>query len=178
MYTRFSGENGQSAARWLRTLKYELPPTFTAGRWLECVDGLLDGQAARWADEQPAVKKILSDESLEDAKNHVVDIFKALLLSRFTPGESDLAGVTHLVENLRQDATESLNDYYLRAVDLLEALGVKDGIDTVMMNIYEKSMSRKVTRHFIDGLYQSYRRPGSAPSLVEAWLNTSQENAS
>lgn len=65
MYTRFSGENGQSAARWLRTLKYELPPTFTAGQWLECVDGLLDGTAARWADEQP-VKEILSDEALKD----------------------------------------------------------------------------------------------------------------
>lgn len=91
MYTRFSGENGQSAARWLRTLKYELPPTFTAGQWLECVDGLLDGTAARWADEQP-VKEILSDETLKDAKNHEVDIFKALLLSRFTLGEDNLEG--------------------------------------------------------------------------------------
>ena len=84
MYTRFSGENGQSAARWLRTLKYELPPTFTAGQWLECVDGLLDGEAARWADMRPNVRKILSDEKLKHAKNHDVDTFKALSSAALT----------------------------------------------------------------------------------------------
>ena len=102
MYTRFSGEDGRSPARWLRTLKYELPPGFTAGEWLECVDGLLDGKAAHWADEQPAVRRIYSDVALELAKNHHVDIFKALLISRFTPGKQDLEGVNHLVENLRR----------------------------------------------------------------------------
>ena len=59
MYTRFSGDNGQSPARWLRTIKYELPTTFTPSQWLECVDGLLDGKAAYWADKRPEVKNIL-----------------------------------------------------------------------------------------------------------------------
>ena len=181
MYTRFSGEDGQSPVRWLRTLKYQLPSTFTVEQWLECVDGLLDGTAARWADEQPAVKRILSEEALEYADNHDVDIFKALLLGRFTPGEEDLERVNDLVEILRQDAAESLSDYYLRAERLLHALGVTDQAESAMLNVYERSTLRKVIRHYIDGLYKSYQKPDSAPqgdSLSQTFFKIDQKNAS
>lgn len=52
--------------------------------------------------------------------------------------------MNRLVENLRQDATERLDDYYLRAANLLHALGGKDGNESVMLNAYERSMLRKV----------------------------------
>jgi len=44
MPSKFSGEKGQSALRWLRTLKYELPGDLTSNQWLEYVDGLLEGE--------------------------------------------------------------------------------------------------------------------------------------
>ena len=112
MYTRFSGENGQSPARWLRTVKYELPTTFTPSEWLECVDGLLDGKAAYWADKRPEVKNILSDKYLKHANNHDVDTFKKLFLSRFAPADEGPEYVDRLIETLHQDNTESLEDYY------------------------------------------------------------------
>ena len=55
MLSKFSGHN-TSAARWLCTLKYELPSSFTPSQWLECVNGLLEGDAAVWADAHPRVK--------------------------------------------------------------------------------------------------------------------------
>lgn len=174
MYTKFSGENGQRPARWLRTLKYELPPTFTVSEWLECVDGLLEGQAARWADEQPAVKKVLSDVTLEHAMNQDVDIFKALLLSRFTPGEEDLERVNHLVENLRQGATEDLLHYYRRADDLLYALGGRD-LGPVVLSDNERSILTRVNCRFLDGLDESDLKPDVLPerdSLLRTYVKT------
>ena len=172
MYTRFSGEDGRSPARWLRTLKYELPPRFTAGEWLECVDGLLDGKAAHWADEQPAVRRIMSDVALELAKNHHVDIFKALLISRFTPGKQDLEGVNHLVENLRQGSTEDLIHYYQRAYDLLLALGGRDYIGPDVLSVNERPILTRVISRFLDGLSESDLKLDVAPesvSLIQAY---------
>ena len=155
MYTRFSGDNGQSPARWLRTLKYELPPTFTASQWLECVDGLLDGKAARWADTWPDVKMILSDEYLVQAKDSDVDTFKTRLHSRFTPVDEGLEDLNHLIDTLSQNATESLEDYYRRAEDLLHASGGEDEIDPLRSNQFERSMLNRVTLNYVKGLRQS-----------------------
>ena len=107
-----------------------------------------------------------------------MDIFKALLLSRFTPGEEDLQGVNYMVEELYQGATESLDAYYLRAEGLLHALGVKDQPETTRLSVYERSMLRKVIRHYIDGLCQSYPRPDSASpgdSLSQTFLKINQK---
>ena len=155
MYTRFSGENGQSPARWLRTLKYELPSTFTAGQLLECVDGLLDGKAARWADKWPDVKHILSDEYLKHATHHDVVTFKALLLSRFTPADEGLEDVVCPGETLHQNIMESLEDYYRRAEDLLHTLGGKDSVNSVNLSDCERDKLRRVIGYFVNGLHHS-----------------------
>ena len=172
MYTRFSGDNGQSPARWLRTLKYELPPTFTASQWLECVDGLLDGKAARWADTWPDVKTILSDRYLMQAKDGDVDTFKTLLLSRFTPADEGLEEVNHLIETLSQNATESLEDYYRRAQDLLHAYGSKDEIDPLRLSQFERSVLNRVTLNYVTGLHRSCLRSYTSfrgGSLLQAY---------
>lgn len=166
MYTRFSGKNGQSAARWLRTLKYELPPTFTMGQWLECVDGLLDGEAARWADMRPNVRKILSDEGLKHANNHHVDRFKALLIGRFAPADEDLK---HETDYFRQGATESLHHYYRRAEDLLHALGGRDEIDPVVLGANERSILTTVINQYLGGLY-GQNEPDVEPESVSLLL--------
>ena len=178
MYTRFSGENGQSPARWLRTLKYELPPTLTAGQWLECVDGLLDGQAARWADKWPDVKKILSDEDVKHAKNHDVDTFKTLLLNRFTPADEGLEDVDHLLLPFHQNATESLEDYYRRAEDLLHVSGGRDKIDSVKLRKHQRSILLRVIVLYISGLHHSCLKSYSAlmsDSLLQVYRTTRRD---
>lgn len=91
MYTKFHGTNGQTAARWLRTIELEIP--FKSGRhpykWLESVDGLLIGDAACWADQHPKVKKLLTEENIKHATIYDVDTFIALFLERFAPLEKD-----------------------------------------------------------------------------------------
>ena len=168
MYTRFNGENGQSPARWLRTIKYELPPTLTAGQWLECVDGLLDGKAACWADEWREVKAILSDEYLKHAKDDGVETFKKLLINRFTPVYEGMEGVHHLFITLRQNATESLEDYYRRAEDLLHASG----------SILGDRLMGMVIRQYVSGLYHSCLQSNSAfqsDSLLQAYKTTRRD---
>ena len=166
MYTRFSGEDGRSPARWLRTLKYELPFGFPPGAWLECVDGLLDGKAAHWADEQPAVRRIMSDVVLKSANSHHVDLFKALLIGRFTPGVQNLEGVNHLVENLRQDFKEDLLHYFQRAYDLLLALGGRDYIAPDVLSVNERPTLTRVISRFLDGLSNPDLKLDVAPESV------------
>ena len=180
MYTRFSGDNGQSPARWLRTIKYELPTTFTPSQWLECVDGLLDGKAAYWGDKRPEVKNILSDKNLKHAKDHDVDTFKKLFLSRFAPADKGPEYVIHLMENLLQNATESLEDYYRRAEDLLHAAGGKDGIDLAKLSDPERSILNKVILHYVNGLRESWPKTDSvyqSDSLLQAYLTVAEMDA-
>lgn len=177
MYTRFSGDDDRNPARWLRTIKYELPPTFTPGQWLECVDGLLDGEAARWADKSPNVKKILSDEDLKHAGKRDVATFKTLFLNRFTPADERLKDVNHMLETLRQNATESLEDYYGRAEDLLLALGGKDKTISVKLSNHETSILKRVIHHYVHGLHYSYLKSNAAlqsDSLSKAYELTGQ----
>ena len=182
MYTRFSGNNGQSPARWLRTLKYELPPTFTPSQWLECVDGLLDGEAARWADKEPLVKNILSEKGLKYANTREVDIFKELLLSRFPPDEV-LEDADHLIMTLLQNPTESLVQYYARAANLLDASGGRDldRDDTypfVKHTDRERSVLNKVILHYVTGLHHQCLVSTSAlqcDSLLQVYLITCRE---
>ncbi|KAK0513882.1 hypothetical protein JMJ35_003604 [Cladonia borealis] len=179
MYTRFSGDNGQSPARWLHTIKYELPTTFTPSQWLECVDGLLDGKAAYWADKRPEVKKILSDKYLKRAKDHDVDTFKKLFLSRFAPADEGPEHVAHLIETLHQNDTESLEDYYRRAEDLLHAAGGKDETDPAKLSKSGKSILKKVISQYVNGLRDEWLESDSAyesDSLLQAYLTTRSED--
>ena len=179
MYTRFSGDNGQSPASWLRTIKYELPTFFTPSQWVECVDGLLDGEAAYWADKRPEVKNILSDKYLKHANDHDVDTFKKLFLSRFTPPDDGPEYVDHLIETLRQNDTESLEDYYRRAEDLLHAGGGKDETDPAKLSKSERRILNKVIHQYVNGLRDERDEEHSAyesDSLLQAYLKTRSDD--
>ena len=178
MYTRFSGDNGQSPARWLRTIKYRLPTTFTPSRWLECVDSLLDGEAARWADKLPIVKKILSDENVKYAHGGDVHKFKTLLLSRFPPDDKALESTDYLIKTLLQNPTESLEEYYGRTVDLLYASGGRDDIQPFKLSSPERSILSTVISHFVIGLHHSCLQSNSAIqsySLLQAYQTTRRD---
>ena len=103
----------------------------------------------------PLSKIFLSEENLKYAQDSQVDVFKTLLLSRFTPADEGLEDVDHLIVTLRQNATESLEDYYRRAEDLLHASGGKDEIDPVKLSDFERCILRRVRLHYVNGLYHS-----------------------
>ncbi|KAK4690885.1 hypothetical protein P7C71_g6001, partial [Lecanoromycetidae sp. Uapishka_2] len=126
MYSKFHGTNGQTAARWLRTLKFELetdrthPYELNNGDWLQLIDGLLEGDAALWADQHPKVKELFSDERTKHATKNDVDTFKALFRERFAPLAENTEEAANIAEfrTLRQRPKEELQDYYRRAEDI------------------------------------------------------------
>ncbi len=109
------------------------------------------------------------------ATHHDVDTFKTLLLRRFTPVDEGLEDVGHLIETLRQDATESLEDYYRRAEDLLHVYGGQDGIDPVKLSTPEGFILRRVIRYYVNGLHHSCLRSSTAlqgKSLLQTYRIT------
>jgi hypothetical protein len=172
MYTKFSGENGQRAARWLRTLEYELPPTFTPRQWLECVDGLLEGDAARWADSHTKVKRLLAQENIQNAGQAEKDTFTSLLLKRFAPvDEENEFYALNITKRLVQSRSESLEQYYRRAEDLLHASGGKDNSDAVALSEDEKAILRHVIEYFIRGIHVQALRTyiKCEPTVTGGW---------
>lgn len=154
MYTKFSGTDSQSGARWLRTLNYELPGNLTPGQWLECVDGLLEGKAARWADQHPRIKAINEklrgrDNDLSDAD---VDIFEKAVQKRFPPAP---CGVQLL---LTQWPEEDLDGYYERAEVHLHTLGGVDSDEDPAPSEKEHAALVKGIEAYVNGIFDSKLR--------------------
>lgn len=101
-----------------------------------------------------------------------------LLLSRFTPVDGGLDNVSYLIDTLHQDTTESLEDYYRRADDLLHASGGKDKNDSVELSSQERFMLGRVARQFLNGLYNSCLKPYSllpGCSLLQTYRITREQ---
>ncbi|KAL2040869.1 hypothetical protein N7G274_006327 [Stereocaulon virgatum] len=93
-------------------MEYELPPISTPRQWLECVDGLLEGDAARWADSHAKVKRLLTQQNIQNAGQSEMDTFTSLLLKRFTPvDEDDEMNALDITTRLVQSRSESLEQY-------------------------------------------------------------------
>ena len=69
----------------------------------------------------------------------------------------------YLVETLRQDSPESLQDYYRRAEDLLHALGGRDDIGPAVLSVNERSILSRVISRFVAGLDELYMEPDVSP---------------
>ncbi len=82
-FPTFSGENGQSVLRWLRVVRQKMPITIIPHRWLDIVDARLEGEAAKWADNTPMVRRMLANDATERATDADVTKFKEALIARF-----------------------------------------------------------------------------------------------
>lgn len=172
MYTKSSGDNGQRAARWLRTLEYELPPIFIPRQWLECVDGLLEGDTARWADSHSKVKRLLTHENIQNAGQTEKDILTSPLLKRFAPvDEANERNALNITRRLVQSRSESLEQCYRRVEDLLHASGGKDKSDAVALSENQRAILRHVTEHFIRGIHVQALRTYTKgePTMTGGW---------
>lgn len=153
MHTKFSGSNGQNAHRWLRTLRYEnlQIATISPSDWLGIIDGLLEGDAAIWADHHPRVKHILRAGSLKEATRADVETFKKALLARFPPVEVAISRsrppLVLASPILEQAPNEDLNSYYQRTLILLYQ---RNGVDLAEAPLTEQehnALKKTITSH-------------------------------
>ena len=173
MHTKFSGSNGQNAHRWLRTLRYENPEiaTISPSDWLGIIDGLLEGDAATWADHHPRVKHILRAGSLKEATRADVETFKKALIARFPPVEVEIThsrpGLTISSPILKQAPYEDLDSYYQRT---LMYLYQRNGVDLEEAPLTEQEHDalNKTIRSYLAGLIDDdIRREGE-----QVWVNS------
>ena len=157
MHTKFSGSNGQNAHRWLRTLRFENPhfATLSPSDWLGIIDGLLEGDAATWADHHPRVKYILRTGSLKQATRTDVETFKKALIARFPPVEVTIDHSRPALKIsspiLMQAPNEDLDSYYQRALALLYQ---RNGVDLAEAPLTEQEQNalRRTVNSYIAGL--------------------------
>lgn len=151
----FSGTPMESPRRWLKLImrKYGVDANGqekAAKLILEEIDQRLRGEAAVWADTNPIIKKILSDEGLNTATQDTLAEFKEHFLTRFTAEAPTDIEPDELVERLKQGVDQSLTDYYHQTSEILKMFGVDDASsdDSKMA----KSLLRMVVKKFVAGL--------------------------
>jgi len=167
MPSKFSGENGQSALRWLRTLKYELPGDLTSNQWLEYVDGLLEGEAARWADQHPRVRKMMKEEHLkaDHNKEEDVKVFEDALKRRF-PSTTEAQE-----EALIQQPKEPLDNYYRRTETSLHIAGGVDRDEKPPPTSEESNILVERIEAYVHGLHDPELR-----QHIRAWYEREKDS--
>ena len=173
MHTKFSGSNGQNAHRWLRTLRYENPQitNVSPSDWLGIIDGLLEGDAAIWADHHPRAKHILRAGSLKEATRVDVETFKKALIARFPPVELTISrSRPPLVLSspiLEQAPHEDLDSYYQRTLLLLYQ---RNGVDLAEAPLTEQehnALKKTVTSHIAGLTDDEIRR-----EVEKVWIDS------
>ena len=85
----------------------------------------------------------------------------------------------HLIETLQQDDTESLENYYRRAEDLLHAGGGKDETDPAKLSNSEQTILEKVISQYVNGVRDEWLKTDSAyrsDSLLQAYMTIRSED--
>ena len=174
MHTKFSGQNGQHAHRWLRTLRFEKPQidTVSPSDWLGIVDGLLEGDAAIWADHHPRVKHILRAGNLKQATRDDVETFKKALIARFPLLKMPIAwsprpDLDISSPILVQAPDENLDSYYARTLTLLYERGGVDLPEAPLTEEEQDALKRTVIDH-IAGLADSEIRQEAEKAWTES----------
>lgn len=155
--TKFNGvdgEYGKFAALWLVDMESHRQEGSSPSTYLIHLDSHLEGEAARWVLNTP-VGFLINKAYKQKAINSDVEAFYRLLRKRFqmTDDEaSHLSGTTpeiHL-QHLSQGIDEGLDEYYNRALLLINVLG--DDGESVGLTPLQRSVRIMVLDRFINGL--------------------------
>lgn len=127
----FIGDDSQNARRWLQRFERERGAdeddhSKQPFDWLEEFNILMDDDAANWADTDPFVREILSDEGMEAATASQVNTVKRSFLERFRKPEEARRNPIPEIQSMKQEPDESLHKYYQRALSLLKSAGSHD----------------------------------------------------
>ncbi|SLM40420.1 hypothetical protein LPUS_11218 [Lasallia pustulata] len=158
----FNGRNGQTAARWLKKLEWELKRcsstqgTITPAEYLQAVELLLVDDAAVWAETTPGIAELLEDL---DPTEDTLAQFKALFLQKYPTKTLDTPAIhfDSKIADLRQLADEPLIAYYKRMITLLSRVGGRDRPSMTATRLpalspLEAAMLNTVMRAFTRGI--------------------------
>lgn len=145
----------ESARRWWKLIirKYGTKSDGTlkaAAVILEEVDQRLWGDVASWANKNPIIKKLLTEENFSSVTHETLKEFKEHFLRCFKLEEPEEIKLYQAIESLKQQEEETINDYYRRSLSLLKELsGVNDAKED---NKIARSLLKIVVTKFITGL--------------------------
>lgn len=159
----FTGRNGQSAARWLKKVTYELKKN--SGRdevppkeFLQAVEFLLSDDAEDWIESHKEANNLLS---IREPTQADVDKFVVLLEKKFPakPKDTSRKGFVAELRELQQEANETITMYYKRVVNMMTQVDVRDrptSTDDEDLNFLEESMLDNILEAFTRGFRDEY----------------------
>ncbi|SLM35097.1 hypothetical protein LPUS_04151 [Lasallia pustulata] len=178
LYGSFTGKTGQSAARWLKKVEWELEKhagddgSVDPSRFLWAVDLLLADDAAAWAETTPGIVELLEHPA---PNADTVAQFKGLFNQRY-PSKVPEPSVVHFdseISDLRQKDDEALVTYYQRTTSLISRVGGRDRPreitpSTPALSPLEAAMLDTVMRAFTRGIRDSDIRRDALRGLVSS----------
>ena len=150
------GEYGKSASLWLADMERHREEGSSPSMYLQHIDRHLEGQAAKWVLNTPNVRLLIYRGYMDSATEFVVEAFHEALSNHFKLTNEDVidsfnADATSLIDKLKQRSSESLEDYYGRAREVLLALHGRDGQNDTLTP-QEISLRWIVVGWFVSGL--------------------------
>ena len=153
----FAGKNRQTGARWIKKLEHDLisktvngvvPPEIL----LKSIDLLLGEDAEIWADESPAVKRLLNlDEPTAADVPTLKGFFSDCFPAKTVPETIQLSFNVELAY-FKQGENEILPAYYRRMVSLMHRVSLPNRSPRIEMKALESAILDMVIKAFIIGL--------------------------
>jgi hypothetical protein len=139
--------------------------------WLTCINGLLVGNAALWADHHPRVRQILAANNLGSVSHKDIETFKTAFLARFPPARMT-AGLCRPSlfgepQTFAQDQSEDLGSYYQRALILLYEKGGVDMAEAPLTEPEQEALNATILS-YIEGLVDKDIHQGLESARIES----------
>lgn len=149
----YQGLPEESARRWLYRIDHETITTDDTysknpAQWIEDATMRLAGEAAKWADRNPTIKRMLKEP--DTLTKDSITYWKELFLERWEQPEEEETNPMDDLQSLSQLPAEDLRMYYHRALSLLREAGGNDGFDD--LTLLGRSVLDSAIRAFIHGL--------------------------
>ena len=125
--------------------------------WLVEFSMLLEGDAAYWAKADPVVRTIISNIVMLPIVQREITTVKERFLDRYHPPQKVECNPITDIQLMEQGPSESLCNYYQRALQLLETAGSNDGegqLDHMQAAVLDLSI-----RNYINGILDITLRP-------------------
>jgi hypothetical protein len=178
----------EPASRWLKRFEYELNGVtkkeegISPTKYLTNLELLLTGEAASWAENDRKVRSILDKNiPLQVDVEQVKELLKKKFPIKINPVKPTLDRV---LQDLRQDPSESIREYYDRGLEILVDAGGQDRYpsDNELTGL-EESMLETFTRFWVKGLYdpeirkESYRGLAAPNRSLHSLYRSAEEAA-
>lgn len=158
-----TGKNGQSAARWLKKVTYELKKS--SGRdevpprhFLQALEFLLSDDAEDWIESHREANSLLNikEPTQADVDKVVIQLEKKFPAK---PKDTSRKGFVAELRELQQEANETITMYYKSVVNMMTQVDVRDrptSLGDEELNFLEESMVDNILEAFTRGFRDVY----------------------